>query len=211
MKVKVCGMKYEENIKAVAALGPDYLGFIFYDKSKRNFEGQLPEIDPKIKKTGVFVNAPKMYVNAMIARHNLDAVQLHGDESEDYCLGLKAGNTASIEIIKAFSMSENFDFEMLEKYLTVCDYFLFDTKGKERGGNGTLFDWKLLERYPLKKPFFLSGGIGSDEIAQVIEFLNSPMAAYCYAIDVNSKFESEPGMKKVAALKKFIELIAKDE
>lgn len=211
MKVKVCGMKYEENIKAVAALGPDYLGFIFYDKSKRSFEGHLPKIDPKIKKIGVFVNAPEMYVNAMIARHNLDAVQLHGDESEDYCLGLKAGNTASIEIIKAFSMSENFDFEMLEKYLTVCDYFLFDTKGKERGGNGTLFDWKLLERYPLKKPFFLSGGIGSDEMAQVIEFLNSPMAAHCYAIDVNSKFESEPGMKKVAELKKFIELIAKDE
>ena len=211
MKVKVCGMKYEENIKAVAALGPDYLGFIFYDKSKRNFEGEIPEIDPKIKKIGVFVNAPKRYVNAMIVRHNLDAVQLHGDESEDYCLGLKAGNTASIEIIKAFSMSENFDFEMLEKYLTVCDYFLFDTKGKERGGNGTLFDWKLLERYPFKKPFFLSGGIGSDEIAQVIEFLNSPMAAHCYAIDVNSRFESEPGMKKVAALKKFIELIAKEE
>jgi len=210
MKVKVCGMKYEENIKAVAALGPDYLGFIFYDKSKRNFEGQIPEIDPKIKKIGVFVNAPEMYVNAMIASHNLDAVQLHGDESEDYCLGLKAGNTASIEIIKAFSMSATFDFDMLEKYLTVCDYFLFDTKGKERGGNGTLFDWKLLERYPLKKPFFLSGGIGSDEIAQVIEFLNSPMAIHCYAIDVNSKFESEPGMKKVAELKKFIELIAKD-
>ena len=211
MKVKVCGMKYEENIKAVAALGPDYLGFIFYDKSKRNFEGQIPEIDPKIKKIGVFVNAPEMYVNAMIARHNLDAVQLHGDESEDYCLGLKAGNTPGIEIIKAFSMSATFDFDMLEKYLTVCDYFLFDTKGKERGGNGTLFDWKLLERYPFKKPFFLSGGIGSDEIVQVIEFLNSPMAAHCYAIDVNSKFESEPGMKKVAALKKFIELIAKDE
>lgn len=204
-------MKYEENIKSVATLGPDYLGFIFYGKSKRNFEGHIPDLAHTIKKVGVFVNATILDINSRIIEHNLDAVQLHGDESPAYCLTLRQDNAFGLEIIKAFSMSEDFDFKTLEPYETACDYFLFDTKGKERGGNGTLFDWKLLKDYKLDKPFFLSGGIGPDEADQVAEFLKTPMATYCYALDVNSKFETEPGMKKVLELKKFIELNAKEE
>ncbi len=211
MKIKVCGMKYKENIESVAALEPDYLGFIFYDRSKRNFDGHIPDIDQKIKKAGVFVNASKLFVNAMILKHDLDAVQLHGDESVSYCLSLRADNVYGFEIIKAFSISEKFDFKILEAYMPACDYFLFDTKGKERGGNGTLFDWKLLKQYELSKPFFLSGGIGPAETGQIAEFLNSTLASNCYAIDVNSKFESEPGMKNVLELKNFIELNAKDK
>jgi len=211
MKIKVCGMKYEENIKSVAALGPDYLGFIFYDKSKRNFDGHIPDAVQGIKKVGVFVNATTSYVNSKISEHNLDAVQLHGDESIAYCLKIKEDNALDLEIIKAFSMSKGFDFSVLESYMTACDYFLFDTKGKERGGNGTLFDWELLQDYKLDKPFFLSGGIGPNEIDQVTEFLKTPMASYCYALDVNSKFETKPGMKKVLELKKFIEFNAKEE
>ena len=211
MKIKVCGMKYEENIKSVAALEPDYLGFIFYDKSKRNFEGQIPEITKDIKKVGVFVNASESFINAIVEEHGLDAVQLHGDESNTYCLKIREDNRPGLEIVKAFSMSKEFDFKILEDYITACDYFLFDTKGKERGGNGTLFDWKLLKDYKLDKPFFLSGGIGPNEADQVAEFLKTPMATYCYALDVNSKFETEPGMKKVLELKKFIELNAKEE
>ncbi|MGI9530836.1 phosphoribosylanthranilate isomerase [Lutimonas sp.] len=211
MKVKVCGMKYEENIRSVAGLDPDYLGFIFYEKSKRFFEGEIPEIDRHIKKAGVFVNATEAYVNSMIKRHNLNAVQLHGDESAAYCQSLGIQHKNSVEIVKAFSMSEDFDFEILRQYKASCDYFLFDTKGKERGGNGTLFDWKLLEKYTLDKPFFLSGGIGLSELSQVEEFLRSPLATHCYAIDVNSKFETKPGMKKTRELKEFIELIAKDK
>ena len=211
MKIKVCGMKYEENIKSVAALGPDYMGFIFYDKSKRNFENQIPEIAHDIKKTGVFVNAATSDIHEMILEHDLEAVQLHGDEDVAYCLELREANRPGLEIIKAFSMSQGFDFKILENYTTACDYFLFDTKGKERGGNGTLFDWELLKGYKLDKPFFLSGGIGPDEVDQVAEFLKTPMATYCYALDVNSKFETEPGMKKVLELKKFIELNAKEE
>lgn len=204
-------MKYEENIKSVATLGPDYLGFIFYGKSKRNFEGYIPDLDRAIKKVGVFVNGTVLDINSNITEHNLDAVQLHGDESAAECLTLKEDNASGLEIIKAFSMSEDFDFKILEPYENACDYFLFDTKGKERGGNGTLFDWELLKNYHLDKPFFLSGGIGPDEIEQVVEFLKTPLATYCYALDVNSKFESEPGMKKVLELKKFIELNAKEE
>jgi len=204
-------MKYEENIKSVAALEPDYLGFIFYDKSKRNFEGQIPEITKDIKKVGVFVNASESFINAIVEEHGLDAVQLHGDESNTYCLKIREDNRPGLEIVKAFSMSKEFDFKILEDYITACDYFLFDTKGKERGGNGTLFDWKLLKDYKLDKPFFLSGGIGPNEADQVAEFLKTPMATYCYALDVNSKFETEPGMKKVLELKKFIELNAKEE
>lgn len=211
MKIKVCGMKYEENIKSVAALKPDYLGFIFYGKSKRNFEGQIPEIAADIKKAGVFVNASESFINAMIKEHGLDAVQLHGDETISYCLKIREANRPDLEIIKAFSISKEFNFKVLEDYMTACDYFLFDTKGKERGGNGTLFDWKLLKDYMLDKPFFLSGGIGPDEIEEVVEFLKTPMASYCYALDVNSKFETEPGMKMVLELKKFIELNAKEE
>jgi len=204
-------MKYDENIKSVAALQPDYLGFIFYDRSKRNFEGQIPEITHAIKKVGVFVNATISEINSKIREYNLDVVQLHGDESPAYCLTLKEDNTSGLEIMKAFSMSEDFDFELLQPYMNTCDYFLFDTKGKERGGNGTLFDWELLKGYHLDKPFFLSGGIGPEETEQVAEFLKTPMATNCYALDVNSKFESEPGMKKVVELKKFIELNAKEE
>lgn len=204
-------MKYEENIRSVAGLDPDYLGFIFYEKSKRFFEGEIPAIDAHIKKAGVFVNATTDEVNSMVEKYNLDAVQLHGDESSGYCQGLGKQLKIAVEIVKAFSMSEDFDFEELKQYEASCDYFLFDTKGKERGGNGTLFDWKLLEKYTMDKPFFLSGGIGLKELSQVEEFLNSPLSTYCYAIDVNSKFETKPGMKKVRELKEFIELIAKDK
>jgi len=204
-------MKYNQNIESVAGLQPDYLGFIFYERSKRNFEGHIPEITHNIKKVGVFVNATVSEINSKITEHNLDAVQLHGDESPAYCLALRENNATGIEIMKAFSMSADFDFEILKAYMSTCDYFLFDTKGKERGGNGTLFDWEILKGYNLDKPFFLSGGIGPDEIEQVAEFLQTPMATNCYALDVNSKFESKPGMKKVLELKKFIELNAKEE
>ena len=204
-------MKYKENIELVANLQPDYLGFIFYQKSKRHFDGKMPTLPTDIKKVGVFVNEEVSVINELIKKHDLKGVQLHGDESALFCSELKASNKTGLEIIKAFAISENFDFSMLKNYMGVCDYFLFDTKGKERGGNGTLFDWKLLEQYPFEKPFFLSGGIGLAEADRVEKFLDSPLSNYCYALDVNSKFESEPGLKKVQELKKFIELTVKDK
>jgi phosphoribosylanthranilate isomerase len=225
MKLKVCGMKYVENIQQVGALTPDYLGFIFYEKSKRNFEGIIPELPSSIKKTGVFVNEILAIVISMVEEYRLDAVQLHGDESVEYILELKAqlaerkelfieenkqirkkknqhfiAETA-IEIIKVFGIKDTFDFDILKPYVAVVDYFLFDTKGKERGGNGTKFDWTVLKKYPFEKPFFLSGGIGLEDVVEVQKTIHSGLPIY--ALDVNSKFESAPGVKKIEELKEF--------
>lgn len=209
MKIKICGMKYKDNIESVAALQPYYLGFIFYHGSKRNFNGEIPKLNADIKKVGVFVNEEESVISDLVEKHQLNGVQLHGDESPAFCVSLKASNNPDLEIIKAFAVSEHFNFNKLEDYKDVCDYFLFDTKGKERGGNGTLFDWTLLRQYHLKKPFFLSGGIGLAEADRIHSFLESPLSNYCHTLDLNSKFESEPGLKKTFELKKFIDLVNK--
>ncbi|WP_298947953.1 phosphoribosylanthranilate isomerase [uncultured Polaribacter sp.] len=218
-------MKFTENMQQVAALQPDYLGFIFYEKSKRNFEGIIPELPKEIKKTGVFVNEYIEIVVSLVEEYRLDAIQLHGDESVSYILDLKqqlANNRAlfieenkqikkkknqhyiskkEVEIIKVFGIKDEFNFSALQPYLDVVDYFLFDTKGKERGGNGVKFDWSVLENYPYKKPFFLSGGISLNDLEQLQIVLKSNLPIY--ALDVNSKFESKPGVKKIEELEKF--------
>ncbi len=242
--LKVCGMKYQDNIEQVAALQPDYLGFIFYEKSARNFDlVHIPEIPNSIKKTGVFVNEELEIVIEKIKSHNLQAVQLHGEESPEYCLKLKrhyeecqfessreqndevissietdcntstslstgsfekkSRNDENLEIIKVFSIKDEFNFEVLKPYEAVCDYFLFDTKGKLPGGNGYTFDWNVLNNYPSTKSFFLSGGIGLEEVDKLQEFIKSPASKFCYAIDVNSKFEIEPGLKNIELLQEF--------
>ncbi|SFD16887.1 N-(5'phosphoribosyl)anthranilate (PRA) isomerase [Algibacter pectinivorans] len=203
-------MKYQDNIKNVAALQPDYLGFIFYEKSARNFDSEsIPDIHEAIKKTGVFVDASLEFVIDKINKHNLQAVQLHGNESPEYCDDLKNRHAKFVsvshplEIIKVFSVKDEFNFNRLKPYEAVCDFFLFDTKGKHPGGNGYTFDWNLLNHYPSTKPFFLSGGIGLEEIEDIKQFTNSKASKYCYALDVNSKFEIEPGLKNIEALKAF--------
>ena len=220
MKLKVCGMKYHQNIIEVAALQPDYMGFIFYDKSPRNFEGTLPDLPKTIKKVGVFVNASIDEVISKIKRYNLQAVQLHGEESPEFCDKLKCQfehlNSARhglrrelisgslLEIIKVFSIKDKFDFSILKSYEEVCDYFLFDTKGKNPGGNGYTFNWNVLKDYPSAKPYFLSGGIGLEEMKKLETFLKSDSSKYCEVIDVNSKFETEPGIKDIQKLKTFV-------
>ncbi|MFT6749055.1 MAG: phosphoribosylanthranilate isomerase [Flavobacterium sp.] len=225
MKLKVCGMKFIENIQQVGALQPDYLGFIFYEKSKRNFEGIIPELPRSIKKTGVFVNEMLEIVISMVEEYHLEAIQLHGDESVEYIVALQnhlaerralfmAENKhqkkkknkhfisdKKVEIIKVFGIKDTFNFDILKPYLPMIDFFLFDTKGKERGGNGVKFDWRVLEKYPFDKPFFLSGGIGLDDLEQIKIVAKSNLPVYM--IDVNSKFESQPGLKNIEALKKF--------
>ncbi|MFV0566520.1 MAG: phosphoribosylanthranilate isomerase [Flavobacteriaceae bacterium] len=208
MQLKVCGMKYPDNIKAVAALRPNYMGFIFYEKSVRYFNGTIPELPENIKKTGVFVDAPISEVTDKITKYNLQAVQLHGSELPEYCKDLKKFSdeilNSTLEIIKAFSIQNDFNFETLKPYESVCDYFLFDTKGKLPGGNGYTFDWNILNQYPLAKPYFLSGGIGVGEIDLINAFKASKAYKYCYALDVNSKFEIEPGLKNVELLNEFV-------
>jgi len=204
MRIKICGMKYRENIQEIAALQPDYLGFIFYEKSKRNFNGIIPKIPNQIKKTGVFVDATKEFILEKVKKYNLKIVQLHGDESVDFCKEMKQNN---VEVIKVFSVGEIFDFEQVKAYENVCDYFLFDTKGKDKGGNGITFNWKLLDSYSSKKPYFLSGGIGLEEAKNLKIFLDSEVSKNCVAIDVNSKFEIKPGLKDIEKLKNFIQNI----
>jgi len=205
MKLKICGMKYLENIQEVAALQPDYLGFIFYEKSKRNFEGVIPVISKSIKKTGVFVNASTDEVIAKINLYDLQTVQLHGDESVNYINELKClfERSRELEIIKVFGIKDEFNFDTLKPYLRVVDYFLFDTKGKERGGNGVAFNWNILEKYPFTKPFFLSGGIGLEQQEEIHQIRKTDLPIY--ALDVNSKFENKQGFKKIEDLKKFKE------
>ena len=201
MKLKICGMKYPDNILEVGSLLPDYMGFIFWDKSARYFDETLPTLPQSIKKTGVFVNANVKEILEKVTKYDLQAVQLHGHESVAFCQELKNTLAKSIEIIKVFSVDSEFDFNQLEPFETVCDYFLFDTKGKLPGGNGTTFDWKVLEQYPSQKPFFLSGGIGLDELDLVKQILKTDLPIH--AIDVNSKFEIEAGLKDKEKLDRF--------
>jgi phosphoribosylanthranilate isomerase len=201
MKLKICGMKYPENIVEVGSLQSDYMGFIFWKKSARYFDGEIPNLPKSIKKVGVFVNASSSEILDKIKKYDLQTVQLHGNESAEFCTALKNNVPNAIEIIKVFSILDTFDFEVLKQFEKGCDFFLFDTKGKLPGGNGTAFDWKVLKNYPSTKPFFLSGGIGIEEIEAINEISKTNLPLY--AIDINSKFEIEPGLKNVKLLSSF--------
>jgi phosphoribosylanthranilate isomerase len=201
-KLKVCGMKYAENIREVATLKPDYMGFIFYEKSKRfvneSLDKNLLTSLNGIEKVGVFVNHSLDFVLSTSRKYGFMTVQLHGDESPEFCEELDA--LASISTIKAFRIGENFDFKLLEAYKKICPYFLFDTQTENFGGSGMRFNWKLLSNYDNKVPFFLSGGIS----LETAEEINKLEGLNIHAIDINSRFELEPGIKDVAKIKKFI-------
>ena len=198
-------MKETENITEISALQPDYLGFIFWEKSKRNMTlDAIPELPETIKKVGVFVDASIQEIAAKINQYQLDVIQLHGNESVIFCRNVKK---LGVEVIKVFSMASTFNFSLVKEYVLAVDYFLFDTKGKLPGGNGVTFDWKILENYHCDTPYFLSGGIGTTEIDGLKEFLKSPAAKKCYAIDVNSRFEKKPGIKNIIKLQKFKKLL----
>lgn len=201
MKLKICGMKYQENILDVAALSPDYMGFIFYENSPRSIDTYIPVIPKSIKKVGVFVNESLENVKKKAAQYNLNTVQLHGREAPEFCRKLKS---EGLEIIKVFSIRNEFDFSRLSAYEPFIDFFLFDTKGQNPGGNGFCFDWNVLQDYDANKPYFLSGGIGVEQLESLKKFKNSTAAKQCYAIDINSKFELKPGLKDDIKLKNFI-------
>lgn len=194
------------NTAEVAQLQPDYLGFIFWEQSTRFFTGEIPAIPHHINKIGVFVNAEPNFILKTVKKYNLQGIQLHGNERPAYCAkiasALKGINHTS-KVIKVFSIKDNFDFETLNPYEEVCDYYLFDTKGKLPGGNGYAFDWSVLKNYPSSKPYFLSGGIGVTDLKKIEAFRKLPESINCHAIDVNSKFELEPGLKKIEDLKTF--------
>jgi len=208
IKLKVCGMKFAANIAAVAALQPDYLGFIFYEKSPRlinNVSAELIKYIPEqIKTVGVFVDEALEEVKEKVSMHKLKAVQLHGKESVEYCRALKS-TFNSLELIKAFGIDEDFDFNRLEAYLNTVDYFLFDTKTVAHGGSGKVFDWQILEQYALPKPYFLSGGIDLEHTQAIKEIKDERL----YALDINSRFETEPGVKDADKIKELINVMSR--
>lgn len=196
----------KHNIEEVAELQPDYLGFIFWKPSKRFFDGSIPKLNKNTGKVGVFVDAHIDEILNRTNKYELNAIQLHGNESPEFCAKLKEhfeNENIKIDILKVFSIKDSFDFSQLSPYEKSSDFFLFDTKGKLPGGNGYQFNWEALKGYPSKKPYFLSGGIGPGELDNVLEFLQKEESKYCHAIDVNSKFEISPGVKEIDKLKKF--------
>ena len=196
----------KHNIGEVAELQPDYLGFIFWKPSKRFFNGSMPKLSKNTGKVGVFVDANIDEILNRTNKYELNAIQLHGNESPEFCEKLKErikNQNIYVDIIKVFSIKDSFDFSQLSPYEKSSDFFLFDTKGKLPGGNGYQFNWEALKGYPSKKPYFLSGGIGPGELDNVLEFLQKEESKYCHAIDVNSRFEISPGVKEIDKLKKF--------
>lgn len=201
MKLKVCGMRDSQNLAGLLEQQPDYVGFIFFPKSKR-YVGDAPDpalfaqVKAPVRKVGVFVNAPVGEMEEKASRYHLDCLQLHGEESPADCAALKEAGHC---VIKAFSVGEDFDFDTLSPYEGKVDYFLFDTKGKEYGGNGVTFDWTVLRGYPSNTPFFLSGGIGPEHVEALAGLNELPV----HALDVNSRFELEPALKNLDMLADF--------
>jgi phosphoribosylanthranilate isomerase len=196
-------MRDAPNIVEVAALQPDYMGFIFYKPSPRYVgeEFNLPSNFPDaIERVGVFVNETTAVIKDLAEKFNLTTIQLHGSESPEQCKSLREGG---LHIIKAFAVDDTFDFEQTIEYKPYVDFFLFDTKGKFHGGNAKRFNWEILKKYDQEFPFLLSGGLTPDNIEEinVLEGMN------IHAIDINSGVEVKPGWKNVTAIKEVNELL----
>lgn len=192
IKLKVCGLR--DNVGEVESVDPDFMGFIFYPKSPR-YVGE-DYVMPKginAKKVGVFVNQSIEEVMSLKQKYQLEYLQLHGDESVDYCVELKAVDS---KIIKVFAGNKPLNQEVLDSYAEFIDYYLFDTKMDKHGGNGVVFEWTNIDQLRLKKPYILSGGISLENVGEVSRSVNKP-----FAIDVNSKFEISPGLKDLEKLK----------
>ena len=197
LKLKVCGMREETNIEALSELKPDFMGLIFHEKSSRNVTHTISITIPEdISKVGVFVNKAIEFITEKITDFDLDYIQLHGNESPEFCSELK---NKGLKIIKAFNISEAFDFTTLKSYEPFCDYLLFDAFGKQAGGNGIVFNWKLLNNYKGEIPFLLSGGI-NDSMVDTIKNFNHPKFV---GIDINSGFETAPAIKNIKNIKAF--------
>lgn len=200
--IKICGMREPQNIKAVAELEPDLMGFIFYPGSPR-FAGEMliPDIlhnmGSAIRKTGVFVNPDFDEIISVATRYHLDTVQIHGNISPVLCHRLK---TAGIYVFMAFNIDSNEDFKKCIEFINCTEYFLFDNATDKYGGSGQKFNWDILEKYHLEHPFFLSGGIGPLDAERIAEIKNPSF----HGVDLNSRFEIRPGVKDLDKLKKFI-------
>ena len=198
MIIKTCGMRDADNIRAVSELRIDWMGFIFWPPSSRYVSEKPSFLPTRQKRVGVFVDARIEEVRSKADEYALDLIQLHGSESPAFCEWLKANSRQ--QLIKAFNIATQEDLEQTRPYEGLVDYFLFDTKAKMVGGNGTQFDWSVLSAYQGNTPFLLSGGIGPDDAEKVRNFHHPQLAG----IDLNSRFELSPAHKDIEKLKQFI-------
>ena len=193
-------MKHPGNIKELSKLPINFMGIIFYAKSPRHADelkmNDVNVLPPPIKRVGVFVDSSIDYIMEMITKYNLDLIQLHGTETVEVCKEL----SKKIPIIKAFNISEASDFAQTKPYENVCTYFLFDTKTLLPGGSGQKFDWNILNAYKGNTPFFLSGGISPEDAGRIKKIQHPKL----HGIDLNSRFETAPGLKEIELLKQFI-------
>ena len=203
MLIKICGLREPDNIREIAGLQPDYMGFIFYPNSPRfvkNMDVSVMEKLPKsITKTGVFVNENLENILTYIHKYKLDAVQLHGADNKKLCLKIK--EEAKVMVIKAFAVMASYNLKVTKEYEDFADLFLFDTKTDLYGGSGQKFNWNILHDYHGEKDFLLSGGISPDDVKAIRKIEHPKMIG----VDLNSRFEIKPGLKNVALLSQFIE------
>ena len=207
MQIKICGLLEPENIREIAALQPDYMGFIFYPNSPRfakNLDVSLLNALPaSIKKVGVFVNENLENILTYIQKYDLDAVQLHGADNKRLCREIK--EEAKTMVIKVFPIMASYNLKVTKEYEDPADLFLFDTKTDLYGGSGQKFNWNILHDYHGEKDFLLSGGISADDVKAIRKIQHPKMIG----VDLNSKFEIKPGLKNAALLRQFIEELNK--
>lgn len=196
--IKVCGMREEQNISDLEKLDIDWMGMIFWSGSKRYVSRPPSRLPQRVKKVGVFVDASLDDIRQHVNDYQLDIIQLHGHETPAFLEVLKP-----LTLIKTFNIADTSDLQNTKVYEGIADYFLFDTKGKIVGGNGEKFDWTVLTAYEGSTPFLLSGGIGPDDVQKVKQFHHHK----CIGIDLNSRFESAPGLKDIVQLQTFIKQI----
>lgn len=200
MIIKVCGMRYSENIREIEKTGIEWMGFIFYPKSPRFIDRPPCYMPAKCKRVGVFVNENLENILGKVEEFNLDIIQLHGKETPDECLLLKSNKQS---VIKAFSIDCENDLKEVSLYENCCDYFLFDTKCPAHGGSGLKFNWDILQHYSGRTPFLLSGGISPESINDIKKFHHEKWIG----IDINSGFEKAPALKDKTAIQSFIKQI----
>lgn len=219
MLIKVCGMREPDNIAAVARLAPDMMGFIFYERSPR-WAGELSPEDLDVlptatRRVGVFVDAPPEYILATARRYGLDLVQLHGAETPADCTALRG---EGLGVMKAFGVASREDVVRTVEWEGSCDYYVFDTRSTahgdgnggtqsgeaQSGGTGRKFDHRLLEEYRGRTPYLLSGGLAPEDAGELADGTADPRRA---GFDINSRFETAPGVKDPQAIEQFINTI----
>jgi phosphoribosylanthranilate isomerase len=215
LKIKVCGITDINQAIALEAMGVDFIGFIFYPSSKRYVFNKLNAVDlknfnsPHTRKVGVFVNEPFESIVQMVINTGLDMIQLHGDEEPEYYIQLREklleASLEQVDLIKVFRVGDK--MPQLDPFNDIADFYLFDTDSKLYGGTGAHFNWELLKGNTIGKAYFLSGGIGPNDLGGIEVMKQTKAGKDLFALDINSQFEIAPGIKNIEKIKSFIDAL----